>query len=84
MSATVTAPSADLAGRVERKEAEVAWLDEMYACLRDRTYTYRDWDPEMTGLDLTDRAEQEAAQALDDARAELEQMQAALRPGDGG
>lgn len=85
MSATVAAPSAGLAERIERKEAEIAWLDEMYAGLRDRSLTYRDWDPEMTGLDKTDRAEWEADQALIAARAELKQMtEAAARLGDGG
>lgn len=73
-----------LSQRIEEKEAEVAWLEEMYAGLRDGIASWREWNDELTCAGRQDVAAEECGMALDDARAELARMtQAAARPGDG-
>lgn len=84
---TAAAPAVDLDERVIAAEAEVAWLEDLAASLRDGTASWREWDDSLTCHDRQGRAAEECAMALDEALrslAELTKTAAVARPGNGG
>ena len=63
-----------LTARTEDAERYLAWLEDMYAGLRDGTYLWSDWCPEMTCADRQQAAVDEVGMAMDAARRDLEAL----------
>ena len=75
-----------LAERIEDAENYLAWLEDMYAGLRDGTYNWRDWDETYTCPDKQEAAVDECGMAMDSARKDLKALlgQAKAAPGGAG
>lgn len=72
----MTATQDYLTARTEDAERYLAWLEDMYAGLRDGTYSWSDWCPEYTCPDRQETAIDECGSAMDAARKDLAALQA--------
>ena len=63
-----------LAARIEEAERYLDWLEDLYAGLRDGTYSWRDWCPELTCAERQEAAVDECGMAMDAARKDLEAL----------